>query len=779
MKEAEDYMDLAEASKNSGMPEISAEQINGSVNTSAAYGFGGRDAIRYSTDALHHIINSMPGGVVVCDPADSGSLVFINDTICKMTEYSKDELLCGKPRGILELVSPEDRSTLQKLINGSPPENNTYKLLKRDGDFIWVRINGHRYETSDGKPLFIAVIINITSEKKARDLLAHKAEHDSLTGIYNKENFYTRTADMLSSCEACKFVLVRCNIERFKFINDFFGIETGDIVLKELAAKFGDVFDGIGTYGRLDSDNFAACIPLAQFDAEAFYKDIQKCLESLNIEYEIPLKLGVFIIDDITIPVSQMCDRAALALQTIKGNYMKGISYYDEAMRQAMLDEQNLTYDMERALAEREFVIYLQPVYSVTEGCPIGAEALVRWQHPTRGFLTPDKFIPIFEKNRFITKLDAYVREEACRYLSERKRLGKVIVPISVNVSRLNIYTSNFCGQLVALLDKYELDHKYIKIEITESSYTDTPQRMVSLINCLHSNGFAVLMDDFGSGYSSLNMLKDIDVDILKIDRNFINGIESSERGSSVLGSIVRLAKWLNIPVVAEGVENAAQLDYLTGLGCDCIQGYYFSPPVPLERFSEILDTMVFSGIGKESSVMLDRMDFERTWKSSHTADLIMNSMVGAMGVYELAGGRLELLRVNDGYYDLTGTTPEDFRVMGKDILPFIHEEDRYRLLSVCDAAIESHKAESLNIRRKSKVSDDEYIWLALKVRHIGDISDRSIFYFSLDDLSAQMRLEHEESLKQLTDILRLSYISIIHSTFPAAKHVSNLEKSI
>lgn len=757
-------------SKNNTASKNSDEKINSPGCVGFACSCGDSFAVTNASQDLLHIINSIPSGVVVCDPRKPDSLIFSNKTVCKMTGYSEEELMSSEFGGISSLVPQEERYKFKQFVTDSLTENHreehSCRFLKKNGDFLWVKISGHIYKTSCDRHLFVAVIINVTEEKKARDFLAYKAEHDSLTGIYNKEHFYKKTSEILASRKEEKFALVRCNIERFKFINDLFGIETGDVVLKELASRLIGIFHKIGTYGRLDADNFAACIPVSRLDSDKLYIEIQKCFESLNIEYEIPIKIGIFIIDDITIPVSQMCDRAAMALQSIKGNYMKCISYYDEAMRQAVLDEQSLTHDMERALADREFVIYLQPVYSVTEEAPIGAEALVRWQHPTKGFLSPDKFIPVFEKNRFIIKLDSYVREEVCRYLAERKLAGKTIVPISVNVSRLNIYMSNFCSQLVELLDKYELDHKYMKIEITESSYTDTPKRIVNLISCLHSNGFAVLMDDFGSGYSSLNMLKDIDVDILKIDRNFINGIESSERGSSVLGSIVRLAKWLNIPVVAEGVENAAQLDYLTGLGCDCIQGYYFSPPVPMEKFNEIIDTMSLSGMGKVSKVTLDEIDFERTWKSSRTADLIMNSMVGAMGIYELSGGRLELLRVNDDYYKLTGTTPEDFNSMAKDIMPLIHEDDRYPLLAACDAATASHKVETLNIRRKQQEPDEEYRWLALKVRHIGDMSDRSVFYFALDDLSAQKRLEHEESLKQLTDILRLSYIGIIHFNY-------------
>ena len=245
--------------------------------------------------------------------------------------------------------------------------------------------------------------------------------------------------------------------------------------------------------------------------------------------------------------------------------------------------------DMEFALQEGQFCIYMQPVYNLRTNRIVSAEALVRWNHPTNGTISPGKFIPVFERNGFIVRLDRFVWEEACRFLRAKKDRGDKVIPVSVNVSRLNFYNLDLIEYLMQLVKKYELETWMLKLEVTESAYTDNPHQLMMVVRELRLHGFPVLMDDFGSGYSSLNMLKDLPVDVLKIDMGFVREIERSGRASAIIRSIVSMAQNLDMGIVVEGVETKPQVDFLGSIGCEKIQGYYFSRPLPEKEFDGLL----------------------------------------------------------------------------------------------------------------------------------------------------------------------------------------------
>ena len=268
---------------------------------------------------------------------------------------------------------------------------------------------------------------------------------------------------------------------------------------------------------------------------------------------------------------------------------MNRYAYYDASMRDQMLQEQMIVRDMNFALQEHQFTIFLQPVYSLVSNHIVSAEALVRWFHPVNGMISPGKFIPVFERNGFIVKLDRFVWEEVCKFLKRQRESGQKLIPVSVNVSRMNFYNLDLLEFLLNLIERYELEPWMLKLEITESAYTDNPHQLTSVIKVFREEGFPVLMDDFGSGYSSLNMLKNLPVDVLKIDMAFVRELEKSARARSILKSIMHLAFDLDMGVVVEGVETKAQVDFLASIGADDIQGYYFSKPLPVPDFIEKL----------------------------------------------------------------------------------------------------------------------------------------------------------------------------------------------
>ena len=414
-------------------------------------------------------------------------------------------------------------------------------------------------------------------------------EIDPLTKISNRNSFYYNTEHMLRKNPDVSFLLVYMNIENFKIINDIFGAQIGDRILIHLAEQLKRYCKGIGTYGRFEGDHFVFCLPDDRFDLEEFLAQTDKKSLREIVDYDARITFGLYVIDDKTIPLNLMCDRAYMALRNTGRDYLTRYSIYDNALRASMIEEYEILEEMSGALESGQFILHYQPVYNLATKKIVSAEALVRWNHPEKGLISPGKFIALFEKHRFILKLDFFVWETACRQLRTWIDQGRDIVPISVNFSRINLYNQSLLHDVIGLVEKYDLDPSLLKFEITESCYIEDAERFMSVITGLQKHGFSIMMDDFGSGYSSLSMLKDTPFDQLKIDMNFLMASDDYDRGEVILSTIVEMANNLDLFAIAEGVETKEQADFLTALGCDAAQGYYFSKPVPPTVFESLV----------------------------------------------------------------------------------------------------------------------------------------------------------------------------------------------
>ena len=516
----------------------------------------------------------------------------------------------------------------------------------------------------------------------------------------------------------------------------------------------------------MDADNFACCYPYEYLDTDKMREKMSACFESLHLSYDIVLCVGIYLIDDITVPVDQMCDRANMALHTIKGNYMRRFAFYDDTMREEMMMEQQIVGEMKDALATGQFCIYLQPIYSVSQGKPIAAEALVRWMHPQHGLIPPARFIPLFERNGFVTKLDYYVWESVCKFIFEQKKLYHLIVPISVNVSRLNFYSPDLCERIIALVERYHIAPSLLKIEITESAYSDNPAQLLKAMRKLQRYGFQVSMDDFGSGYSSLNMLKDVPTDILKVDMKFVSGIESSERAGSVLTSVIRMAKWLEMDVIVEGVETKGQLDFLRSIGCDSIQGYYFAKPMPTEEFVTLLGKTGKGHSRKDEEAVSVTESLQALMDSNEKTSMLFNHMIGGVGIYELYNDVLEIVRVNDGYYELTGATPQTLLRDTKNANAWVNIQDRPSLIAACRQAEKTEKVTCVSVRRYHQ--NGTQMWIEVRVRYMGKRAGRSLFYFVINDITQQRKDAQNRFLQQYVSALSAVYNEIIEVNFTA-----------
>lgn len=415
------------------------------------------------------------------------------------------------------------------------------------------------------------------------------ATYDELTGIYNKQAFYAKTKEMLLDNPDNNFDLLRINIERFKVLNDLFGESTGDKLLRYIGKFLKEINLPLCVSGRLYADNFVVCYEAGKGDSRRMINTLQMVADSFAINNRTILSFGLYRIDDKTLPVSVMCDRANMALWKAKGNFKNPYCEYDEKMRQQVLKEQKIINAMEMAIQNKEFTLYLQPKYDIEKGTIIGAEALVRWISLENGFISPGDFIPVFENNGFVYEVDKFIWEESCRYLRKWLDEGREVHPISVNVSRIDLYDPKLVQHLVDLREKYQLPSQYLELEITESAYTEDPEQIITITRQLREAGFVILMDDFGTGYSSLNMLKDIQIDVLKLDMGFLKSSDYSAKGGNILTAILKMAESLKMQTIAEGVETKEQVEFLKSIGCKYVQGFYYSKPLPVDEFEKLI----------------------------------------------------------------------------------------------------------------------------------------------------------------------------------------------
>lgn len=412
-------------------------------------------------------------------------------------------------------------------------------------------------------------------------------ERDSLTGLYAKEFFYRRVEKYLKENPDGDYLMWVTDIDGLKIINEKYGIDMGNEILIMQSSGGGEMEDFI-LGGRIEGDKLAALVKESALDI------IREISQKPDVGFDFPvpnvvIRHGIYHIrKGSSLPVQGMYDRALLALQKIKDTYGVYLAEYDDVMREDLLRQRQVAENAESALKEHQFVVYYQPKYDLRGQKTSGAEALIRWIHPTLGFMNPGVFVPLFEQNGFITKLDFYVWEEVCLALKEWKDNGMRMVPISVNVSRRDFEVEDLVEKVIAIVDRYGIDHSFFHIELTESSYSDNPQQIAQTIKKFHDSGFVVELDDFGAGYSSMSALSELELDVMKLDMSIIRNDDPTS-DKSVLEFSMQLAKMMKLKTVAEGVETAEQVARITSLGGDFIQGFYYSRPLPKDQFEQYL----------------------------------------------------------------------------------------------------------------------------------------------------------------------------------------------
>lgn len=492
------------------------------------------------------------------------------------------------------LVHPDDLDRVEKEISqqiSNSPRNMDfveYRIIRKDGQVRWVEDFGHLIHNEKWGDHFYVFISDISQRKLAEQSSAGSVfpEIDALTGLYTKTYFYKHVHENLLANPDIQYTIIASDIENFRFINETYGVDRGDEILSTIASRGRLELPGYVLGGRIDGDRFAYLFKTDEFSENELREFVRSTCREFSIHY-LPIKYGLYEVKE-DIPIQAMCNRALLALDSIKGVYGQQLAVYSNDLRMDWILRQQITASAEDSLRDGQFLVYYQPKHDLKNNCISGAEALVRWIHPDFGFMNPGLFIPLFEKNGFITKLDLFILEEVCRTLRRWQQSGRRLVPVSINLSRKDLDNPGMAEELIRIVDSFGLDHSLIHFEITETCFTENPAQTTACVRALHNVGFAIELDDFGSGYSSLVALNSVPIDILKIDLSIIrDDVPNSEH--NILEFTMQLAKMMHMKTVQEGVETREQLLRVAGLGCDYVQGYFFSKPLPVAQFEDYL----------------------------------------------------------------------------------------------------------------------------------------------------------------------------------------------
>ena len=577
---------------------------------------------------------------------------------------------------------------------------------------------------------------------------AAEVECNPLTGLYSPRGFMETCRTFIQRIEPSTYCMMAIDMLHFRLFNKLYGRDIGDKLLRHIADCLESVrrqYDGVTGY--FEGDNFCIVMPWRMELVEELRDDIIAEVERWGGAVGVVPTLGVCPIDNITLPPEIYYDRATLAMPQADGRTR--IAQYDPGMEDRLEEELRLLMEINSALDAEEFIFYAQPQCDIFTGKVVGAESLVRWQHRTKGLIPPGKFVPVLERSGMIYQLDQQVWEKVCRWLRSWLDRGHRPVPISINISRIDIMAIDVPNYLLGLLKKYDLPVKYIKAEITESAYAEEDSTINSTVDRLREAGFLVMMDDFGSGYSSLNMLKSIAVDVLKIDMRFLEITEEeTQKGIGILESIVNMARMMGLPIIVEGVETLHQENVLRSMGCRYTQGFYYYKPLPIDQFEHLLSDerrLDFSGLHRKQVEAFHVREF---MEGSLFTDTMLNNILGPAAIYDVYENQIEITRVNEQYYALSGLDALDDN-LNKKLWNSVRDDDRVVLFSLFEAAVDNHPECAEGHIHYLRV-DGKVLWVQVRVFFQREKEGHKIFFVLLSDMTSLRDKRVEQARSEL-----------------------------
>lgn len=439
----------------------------------------------------------------------------------------------------------------------------------------------------------VTMMVIIRTKNRHNEEIEKVAYLDSVTGTWNYNKFKQDAYALLKNARNREYAIIYLDIYKFSYINDTFGYGSGDIILSEVARELSLAMKETECAARISADNFVCLVEYESDSAVAergltFQRLCSKRLSRLNSRFKVQFTGAAYKVPRGETDIPSLVGKADIAHKTIGDIHQPSLVFYDDRIHQEFLRKKKLESTMASSLENGDFLFYLQPKIDIATGKIVGSEALARWQHPTEGFIMPDHFISLFESNGFILELDFYIYEKVCQLIRKWIDSGKTVMPVSVNVSKAHLAYPQFSTQLKDLIDRYQIPPELLELELTESILFNDAEEAVAMISKLKELGFSILIDDFGAGYSSLNLLKDLTVDVLKLDKEFFRKGAMAEKDKIIVDGIIRIAKDLNLKILSEGVENQEQVDFLLMSGCHMAQGYFFARPMPVEAFEKL-----------------------------------------------------------------------------------------------------------------------------------------------------------------------------------------------
>ena len=663
------------------------------------------------------------------------------------------------------MVHPDDRDIHASLMNpdtiveclaqsdtpGALGARFRYKL--QDGGWRWVEqivIGGAQHGLPENVVRFYVIDIQHSKEREmgqySGGFLAVTGDRDELTGLLRAKAFFAKTAERLEAGGCDDWCMIALDIEHFKLLNDWSGREAGDYVLSEIGVRMslGEDRSG-GIAGYLEQDDFCLFVPYVEDRIHQLYADIAGIVASSGTTATFLPAFGVGKVEP-GLTALDLYDNAALAQMHAKSDYRNRIRTFEPSMYQKTEEEYRMLAEFEDALTNRRLFYVLQPQCRASNGKVVGVEALARWRKSDGEMASPVDFVPVLEKYGFITDLDCYIWDMVCADVAAWRKSGHKSVPFSINISQVDFYTIDVAGYIAELLRKYDLPPSILKAEITESAYANDTSIVYETAQRLRDMGVMVLMDDFGSGYSSLNMLGSLNVDVVKLDAAFLQLEGDKRKGIHILESIVNMAKSLNMPIICEGVETREQMEFLDHLGCRYVQGFLFYQPMDPREFERLMQDGTLADDSGFITKPNDEFQMREFLDRNVYSDAMLNSILGAVCICSLRGDRVDIVRFNENFYELVN----DARLINclegvqKRALP----DDLPKLYEMLQGAVEDRMNGASALIGLNYRDDGTVARFHIHCYYLEDKGPSGkLFYMSLRDMTQIVELQSEIAL--------------------------------
>jgi len=648
----------------------------------------------------------------------------------------------------LEMMNPD--TLVEQLRDGNGIVNFEFRAQSRRGDWRWCEqyvICGEKHGVPQG--LIYCYVFDIQTRKDREEGKMHvsylgPASLDALTGLPREKDFYAAANEMLADT-GVNWLMIAIDLQHFKLLNEWYGRELGDRILSGIGqelAKTAKVHKGFAAY--MGGDDFALLIRAEEFSTEDLYSRLLAVLSDAGVSIGFLPAIGACSSGGEPVAYT-LYDEATLACQEAKKDYRRRVVFYSASLTRQSAEDYKVLSDFKKALASGEITFYLQPQCRAVNGKIVGAEALARWVRADGSVVPPGVFVPTLEKYGFIPDLDRHIWEQVFAFCRRSLDKGNPMIPISVNISPVDIFTMDVPVYLEGLAEKYGIPKNAVKVEITESAYGEDSDQVRNTVQTLRNMGFMVLMDDFGSGFSSLNMLRELNVDMIKLDAYFMRLDEATmKKGMHIIESVVNMAKTMSMPIIVEGVETTEQCAYLMSLGCRYIQGYYFYKPMPQTAFETLIRDERNIDLQGFTFKFNEEFHIREFLNRDVYSDSMLNQIIGPAAIYAWDGEKVDIVRFNQQFYQ----SVNDGKFTGRltDIQQYMPAGEKQELPEMLQKAYDDRLNGSQGVLSFRKV-DDTMVRFLIHFYYLGTEGNNKRFYGAARDVTDIVKMQRQMDL--------------------------------